>query len=167
MKIDDIYNELRKHYDFKIPADALAPGHGDTIELIQKIRNGQDFCTFYMNLCYEQLSKNRQILSARQKQMKLKIVEALKAGKFADTIGTAPERLTAIKIEAEDESNISEVEDAISKLEHLKEALGNTLSNLRNAKEQLNMAFKAAQLDWEIQKSGLYTGKVIEEANEG
>lgn len=166
MKIDDIYKELKQHYDFQIPSDALKNGHQECIELITKIRSGQDFCTFYLNLCFEQLSKNRQILSARQRQVKLQIEESLKANKYADTIRSVMERRKLIEIEAENAANLTEVEEVISKLEHLKDALNNTLSNLRNAKEQLNMALKAAQLDWEIQRNGQYTGKVVDDANE-
>ena len=163
MKIDDIYKELQKYYEFKIAPDALkSTGHLECMDLISKIREGQDFCTFYLNLCFEQLAKSRQAFLAKERQVKTKVQEGLKAGKYSDVIRSVPERKAVIVSEAEQEVDIDAAQDAVIKLEHLKLALDNTLSNLRNAKEQLNMALKAAQLDWEIQRNGMYTGTRVD-----
>ena len=165
MKLDDIYKGLKEFAEFSIPNDALASGHGRCIELLQEIRKGQDYCTFYLNLCYEQLAKTRKNLLARQRDIKLKVELAIKAERHKDIIKSAKERYDLIKLEAENEVNLTEVEEVIMKLDHLKDALTNTLSNLRAAKEQLNMALKVAQMDWEMSKYGQNAGKAINDEN--
>lgn len=165
MKLDDVYKELKQYAEFNIPSDAFASGHGNIFPLLQEIRKGQDFCTKYSTLCVEQLSATRRTLMARERAVKLKVEKAIKEKKYTDLIRASKERQDFIKLEAENEENLTEVQDAIMQLEHLKEALNNTLSNLRAAKEQLNMALKVAQLDWEMAKYGSNPGKAIDDEN--
>jgi len=154
MKLDEIYGELINLNEISIPPDAKDRGYDYIFEIVSRIRSAQDFCTRYLVDCNQKLSASKKILLARQSEIDMYVFEALKVRKYLEQIKSFPERKEMIKLEAITSIDIRGAEEQHDALSNLKDALSNTLTNLRTAKEELNMIIGLLKQEFKDSNSG-------------
>lgn len=154
MTADEVYAKLIELNNIEIPSDTKNRGTEQIFEIVSQIRTAQDFCTQYLIDCKKKLSEAKKIHLARKREVNLYVYEALKERRYLDSIKTFPERKYVLELEASNKINLEGSEQSLNALNNLKESLDDTLSNLRTAKEELNMVLGIMRQEFKDANSG-------------
>lgn len=139
MTPDQIYNKLIELNDISIPDDAGKRSFDYLFEIVSKIRSAQDFCSRYLVDCNKKVTEAKRIVTARRREIDDYKIQAIKEQRYLDQIKSFPERKQLIELEAAQKIDLSGAEQQLEALVNLKSSLQDTLTNLRTAKEELNM----------------------------
>lgn len=154
MVLNEVYDELVRLNEVKIPEDANNRGLDYIVQTIGKIRSAQDYCSKALVLCDQKLTETKKAYLASQILSKQYIYESLKDRRYADQIKSFPERKHILELEAAQKFQAQEREALVTSFTDLKHAIESTLSNLRAAKEQLNMVLSLVKMEFKDANAG-------------